>query len=141
MAYSSSNSGNVQVTTFSGTDRGGATYKGFSTVAGVKSNQLYDLDIIKQDLINHFYTRKGERVMNPNFGSIIWDLLYDPLDESTKEDIIEDCKHIINSDPRVSLVSVNVEDFENGLNVKILLNTRPFNKRINLQLDFEKETL
>ena len=81
------------------------------------------------------------RKQNPNFGSIIWDLLYDPLDESTKEDIIEDCKHIINSDPRVSLVSVNVEDFENGLNVKILLNTRPFNKRINLQLDFEKETL
>ena len=141
MAYSSSNSGNVQVSSFSGTNAKGATYKGFSTVAGVKSNQLYDLDIIKQDLLNHFYTRKGERVMNPNFGSIIWDLLYDPLDESTKEDIIEDCKHIINSDPRVSLVSVNVEDFENGLNVKILLNARPFNKRINLQLDFEKETL
>ena len=141
MAYSSSNSGNVQVSSFSGTNAKGATYKGFSTVAGVKSNQLYDLDIIKQDLLNHFYTRKGERVMNPNFGSIIWDLLYDPLDESTKEDIIEHCKHIINSDPRVSLVSVNVEDFENGLNVKILLNARPFNKRINLQLDFEKETL
>ena len=141
MAYSSSNSGNVKVTPFSGTDSGGTTYRGFSTVAGVKSNQLYDMDIIKQDLLNHFYTRKGERVMNPNFGSIIWDLLYDPLDESTKEDIMEDCKHIINADPRVSLISVNVEDFENGLNVKILLNTRPFNKRINLQLDFEKETL
>ena len=141
MAYSSSNSGNVQVSTFSGSDSRGTTYKGFSTVAGVKSNQLYDMDIIKQDLLNHFYTRKGERVMNPNFGSIIWDLLYEPLDESTKEDIVEDCKRIISSDPRVSLVSINVEDFENGLYVKITVNTRPFNKRINLQLDFEKETL
>tara|TARA_B100001113_G_scaffold320474_1_gene289729 strand:- start:35 stop:460 length:426 start_codon:yes stop_codon:yes gene_type:complete len=141
MAYSSSNSGNVQVSTFSGSDRRGTTYKGFSTVAGVKSNQLYDMDIIKQDLLNHFYTRKGERVMNPNFGSIIWDLLYEPLDESTKEDIVEDCKRIIKADPRVSLVSINVEDFENGLYVKITVNTRPFNKRINLQLDFEKETL
>ena len=75
MAYNSSNSGEVQISTFSGTGSSGATYKGFSTVAGVKSNQLYDLDIIKQDLINHFYTRKGERVMNPDFGSIIWDLL------------------------------------------------------------------
>jgi phage baseplate assembly protein W len=141
MAYNSSNNGNIQLSTFSGTNSTGATYKGFSTVAGVKSNQLYDMDIIKQDLLNHFYTRKGERVMNPDFGSIIWDLLYEPLDESTKEDMIDDCERIINSDPRVSLVSTNIEEFENGLLVSILMNTKPFNKRINLQLDFEKETL
>lgn len=141
MAYSSSNSSGVQISTFSGTGSTGATYKGFSTVAGVKSNQLYDLDIIKQDLMNHFYTRKGERVMNPDFGSIIWDMLYEPMDESTKEEIMEDCKKIINSDPRVRLVSAKIEDYENGLTIKVLMNTMPFNKRINLQLDFEKETL
>jgi len=131
----------VQISTFSGTSSTGATYKGFSTVAGVKSNQLYDLDIIKQDLINHFYTRKGERVMNPEFGSIIWDLLYEPLDESTKEDMIEDCKRIINSDPRVQMISTNLEEFENGIKIQINMNTLPFDKKINLQLDFEKETL
>ena len=38
-------------------------------------------------------------------------------------------------------IDLFVEDFENGLYVKITVNTRPFNKRINLQLDFEKETL
>ena len=141
MAYSSSNSGGVQISTFSGTSSTGATYKGVSTVAGVKSNQLYDLDIIKQDLINHFYTRKGERVMNPEFGSIIWDLLYEPLDESTKEDMIEDCKRIINSDPRVQMISTNLEEFENGIKIQINMNTLPFDKKINLQLDFEKETL
>ncbi len=141
MAYNSSNSGEVQISTFSGTGSSGATYKGFSTVAGVKSNQLYDLDIIKQDLINHFYTRKGERVMNPDFGSIIWDLLYEPLDESTKADMVEDCKRIINSDPRVQLISTSVEEYENGVAVRISMNTRPFDKKINLQLDFEKETL
>tara|TARA_B100000579_G_scaffold22776_1_gene16066 strand:+ start:1168 stop:1593 length:426 start_codon:yes stop_codon:yes gene_type:complete len=141
MAYSSSNSGNVQVSSFSGTNAKGATYKGFSTVAGVKSNQLYDLDIIKQDLLNHFYTRKGERVMNPNFGSIIWDMLYEPMDESTKEEIEEDTKRIINADPRVKLESTRIEEFENGLVVNVTMNTIPFNKRINLQLDFEKETL
>ena len=141
MANDSLNNGNIQVSSFSGTSVNGATYKGFSTVAGVKSNQLYDMDIIKQDLLNHFYTRKGERVMNPEFGAIIWDLLYEPLDESTKEDIMVDCKRIVNSDPRVRLVSSSVNAFENGLEIKILMNTMPFNKQINLQLDFEKETI
>ncbi len=141
MANDSLNNGNIQVSSFSGTSTRGTTYKGFSTVAGVKSNQLYDMDIIKQDLLNHFYTRKGERVMNPEFGSIIWDMLYEPLDESTKEDIMDDCRRIINQDPRVSLVSAHIDEYENGLNVRILMNTRPFDKRINLILDFEKETL
>ena len=79
--------------------------------------------------------------MNPDFGSIIWDLLYEPLDESTKEDMVEDCKRIINSDPRVQLISTSVEEYENGVAVRISMNTRPFDKKINLQLDFEKETL
>ena len=61
-------------------------YKGFSSnnpnaVNGV----LYDTELIKQDIYNHFMTARGERVMLPNFGSIIWDYLYEPLDEETKE--------------------------------------------------------
>ena len=48
-------------------------YKGFSSLDQTTSNsKLYDFDLIKQDIINHFNTRKGERVMNPTFGSIIW---------------------------------------------------------------------
>ena len=54
--------------------------KGFSTVSLDTENfSLYDLDLIKQDLINHFYVRQGERLMNPTFGTIIWDLLFEPL--------------------------------------------------------------
>ena len=78
-ATSSDSSGGLQT----------GTYKGFSTLTSDKSNQLFDLDLIKQDLVNHFYTRKGERVMNPNFGSVIWDMLYEPLDEHNKELIVE----------------------------------------------------
>ncbi len=131
----------MTVSTCSGKNARRGTYKGFSTVAGVKSNQLYDLDIIKQDLLNHFYTRKGERVMNPEFGSIIWDMLYEPMDEATQDEIREDTKRIINSDPRVQLESTKIDEFENGLVINVTMNTIPFNKRINLQLDFEKETL
>ena len=141
MAYTSSNNSNMKISTFSGASSTGATYKGFSTVAGVKSNQLYDMDIIKQDLLNHFYTRKGERVMNPEFGSIIWDLLYEPLDESTKEDIATDCQRIINSDPRVQLMSTNIEEYENGITIRILMNAMPFDKKVNLQLNFERDEI
>jgi phage baseplate assembly protein W len=142
MAYSTSKntSGSVQ-TQSSGLGFFRGTYKGFSTVAGVKSNQLYDIDLIKQDLTNHFYTRKGERVMNPNFGSIVWDMLYEPLDAANKDEIVEDCKVIISKDPRVELQDLNVMEYESGLRINIGINILPYNKTATMLLNFERETI
>ena len=144
MAYSTS-SNSTPATTGAGSSSGlgvyKGTYKGFSTLAGVKSNQLYDLDLIKQDLINHFYTRKGERVMEPDFGSVIWDMLYEPMDETNKEIIVDDCKKIIISDPRVDLRDIYLTESENGLRVDIGINVKPFDQSAQMLLEFERETI
>ena len=144
MAYSTS-SNSTPATTGAGSSSGlgvyKGTYKGFSTVAGVKSNQLYDLDLIKQDLINHFYTRKGERVMEPDFGSVIWDMLYEPMDKTNKEIIVDDCKKIIISDPRVDLRDIYLTESENGLRVDIGINVKPYNQSAQMLLEFERETI
>jgi phage baseplate assembly protein W len=72
-------------------------YKGFSTVStSTESFNLYDLDLIKQDLLNHFHIRQGERLMQPSFGTVIWDLLFEPLTEQVKELILQDVNQIIN---------------------------------------------
>ena len=144
MAYSTSNnstSGSSGAVSSSGVGAYKGTYKGFSTLAGVKSNQLYDLDLIKQDLINHFYTRKGERVMEPDFGSVIWDMLYEPLDETNKEIIVDDCKNIIISDPRVDLRDIYLTESENGIRVDVGINVKPFNQTAQMLLEFERETI
>ena len=51
-------------------------YRGISTVNN--DNQkfgLYDVGLIKQDLINHFHISQGEKLENPTFGTIIWDVI------------------------------------------------------------------
>ena len=40
--------------------------------------------------MNHFGTRKGERVMVPEFGTIIYDMLMEPMDSKVKKLIIDD---------------------------------------------------
>ena len=56
------------------------TYKGFSTLDEIQSSTtLYDIALIKQDIINHFHIRKGEKLSDPNFGTIIWDVLFEHL--------------------------------------------------------------
>ena len=39
--------------------------------------------------------RKGEKLMNPEFGTIIWDMLFEPLSDETKSLIIQDVKKIV----------------------------------------------
>ena len=53
------------------------TYIGYSTVGTTYgSKTLTDVNIARRDLLNHFYTRRGERVQNPTFGSILPDLVF-----------------------------------------------------------------
>ena len=73
------------------------TYRGVSSVGNpAGSFVLYDLALIKQDIINHFHVRQGERLERPEFGSIIWDLLFDPLTEDVKALIVQNVTQIIN---------------------------------------------
>jgi phage baseplate assembly protein W len=114
-------------------------YKGFSTVnSSAISSKLYDFDLIKQDLLNQLYIRKGERVMSPGFGTIIWDILFDPLTEETKRLISEDLFSILTSDPRVVPTKINVDEFNNGLTIEVELTVVNTNQVENLRLTFDR---
>lgn len=100
---------------------------GFSTVdQTVPSTRLYDIELVKRDLQNHFMTSLGERVMKPNFGSIIWDLLFEPFTETVRQQIIADVQRVIKSDPRVELINLNVTNEEYGITVEAVLQYQPF---------------
>ena len=99
-----------------------ATFIGFSTVGKVKPPfNLVDLDLVKQDILNQLKTSKGERVMRPNYGSVIMESLMEPLDGLIIQDIEDDCIRIVRSDPRVDLININVQAFEHTLRVEMYL--------------------
>ena len=43
----------------------------------------------------------------------------DPLDDETPNAVIEDVEEIVNYDPRVEMDSIEVNDYEQGLQVKV----------------------
>ena len=118
---------------------GSKTYKGFSSVSGdSKSYSLYDLALIKQDIINHFHIRQGERLENPTFGTIIWDVLCEPLTEDLKQLIVKNVEQIINYDPRVNANNVIVTTYESGLQIECTLTYLPYNIQESLQFKFDQ---
>lgn len=85
-------------------------YKGFSTFdfQARKMFGLYDIELVKRDLLNHIYTIPGERVMMPGFGTRIPTLAFEPNDKEVKSIIEEDLKKVFEYDPRVQLISLEV---------------------------------
>jgi phage baseplate assembly protein W len=115
-------------------------YKGFSSINNPDiGNRLFDLDLIKQDIINQFNTRKGERVMNPQFGSIIWDLLMEPLTESTTDALKEDIQTIISADPRVTPSGIKLNEYDNGYLLELTLTLVNTDQSTNLRLAFDQK--
>lgn len=114
-------------------------YKGFSTVDENSTNvKLYDYELIKQDILNQFNTRKGERLMNPAFGSVIWDLIYEPLTPNVKQQIAIDIDRILNSDSRVIPTMVNIVEQDYGFLLEITLSYRDTDVSDSMILSFDK---
>ena len=86
-----------------------ALYRGFSTNArdGVNT-KIFDAELVRQDLLNEFNTRLGERAGRPQFGSLIHDLLFDLGDPRTESLVQADIVRIINNDPRIEPLEVQV---------------------------------
>jgi len=101
------------------------TYIGYSSVGRhAPHTTITDIELIKQDLLNHFNTRIGERVGRPDFGSIIWDLMFSVGDDRTESLVIQDAHRIIDSDPRVELLNTNVTIDEAGHSIKLEMQVR-----------------
>jgi hypothetical protein len=116
-------------------------YKGFSsTDISNFNNKLYDLDIIRQDLINQFKTRKGERLMNPTFGTIIWDILMEPMTDAVYDLLSQDINTICNSDPRISPTQIDINEFEGGYLIDITVQLVGTDKSTSLKLNFNQES-
>jgi phage baseplate assembly protein W len=119
-------------------------YKGYSSVnRDFGPFAISDNDLIIQDLLNHINIRKGEKLHNPAFGSIIWNRLFDPLTPALKNEIKADLDNIINYDPRFTVVSETVVQESpdgRGLVLSFSLQFSSGNKIVDLSLLFDKNS-
>ena len=78
--------------------------------------------------------------MLPEFGSIVWDMLFEPLDEKTIRLIDEDVRRIIKNDPRWALQNVTITEGPNALNIEVIVTYLPSDETVTLPLTYDKGT-
>jgi len=115
-------------------------YRGISTVnPDNPSWTLYDIALIKQDIINNFHIRQGEKLSDPSFGTIVWDLLYEPLTDPLRDAIVQNVSKIINYDPRVTVDNITVDSYESGIQIECSLTYLPYNISETMRLKFDED--
>lgn len=130
----------VTVSSNAATARAGRAYRGFSTVSTANEGfSLYDFELIKQDIINHFHIRQGEKLSDPTFGCIIWELLFEPFTTAVQDAIVDNVTTIANFDPRVSVDSIVVDTYEQGISVECQITYLPYSISEQLRFRFDQQ--
>ena len=117
------------------------TFKGFSSKAEKQNFKVYDFECVKQDLINRLSVRKGERVENPEFGTIIYDCLFEPFTDSLKDQITEDITANLNADPRLATEEIQVMEVDHGIAIQATIRYIPLDITEKLQFKFDENSL
>lgn len=116
------------------------TYRGFSTLNSSKKYTLTDFELAQRDLLNYFNIRKGQKLMQPGFGTIIWDMLFEPLDEATQLLITEDITKIVSYDPRLRVGQVAITEQGHGYLIQLTLSYVLNDQTATLNLNFDRNS-
>ena len=133
MAYGDSGAGDLS--------NKSVTFKGFSSRADKRNFKLYDFEVAKQGLINRLSVRKGERVENPEFGTIIYDAIFEPFTEALKSAIVDDVTANLNADPRIATEEILVTEADKGIAIQATITYVPLNITEKLRFNFDENSL
>jgi phage baseplate assembly protein W len=117
-----------------------ALYNGFSTYNRFKKFTVTDFELVKQDLFNHFNIRKGEKLMNPEFGTIIWGMLFEPFTEEVRAAMTADVKRIAGYDPRIAVKSIQLNEYHQGIEILLTVTYLATNKTAQIAVNFNRDS-
>lgn len=72
------------------------------------SNTLYDRNAIRNAISNILKWKPMERILNPGFGNLLWENIFEMIGSSTKKDIVNAVKRMLSAEPRISVNQVDV---------------------------------
>lgn len=120
-------------------------YRGYSSFEYERTGSftVKDIELVKLDLLNHIFTRKGSRVRMPRYGTTIPDMPFEMIDEDLLEDLHTQLTEVFEYDPRVQLLQLQVIPYYdiNTVMASATLRYIEFDVVDVLNLDFNESTI
>jgi phage baseplate assembly protein W len=113
------------------------TFIGFNTINQFKKFTLTDYPLIKQDLLNAFNIRQGELPGRPEYGTLLWNFLFENQVEELQNNIVDEIQRVAGGDPRVFISDIQVFPQENGILIQLELTITPTTDALRLSIFFD----
>lgn len=92
-----------------------------------KKFQLNDTELVIQDFINALSIRKGTKVGQPGYGSILLDFVFEPNVADLQFNIESEIRRVAAQDSRIILNRITPYASENGILIEVEMAVAPFN--------------
>ena len=113
---------------------------GFNTQGQYKKFTLTDSELVKRDFLNALNIRQGQLPGRPQYGTVIWENLFDNQSNELISNIESELQRIAGLDPRMQLSNVEVFPQENGILIQIQLAIVPSTDAQQLSIFFDQQT-
>jgi phage baseplate assembly protein W len=105
-----------------------------------KKFRMVDVQLVIRDFINALNIPYGQKVGQPQYGTFLWDFVFEPNTTDTQVQLQNEIRRIASLDPRLSLGYVNVYPQLNGILVEVEIAVVPFNQPAVLNVFFNTQT-
>lgn len=116
------------------------TFVGFNTINQAKKFTLVDFDLIKRDLLNAFNIQQGQLPGRPDYGTVIWNFLFENQVQDTERGIINEIQRVCGGDPRLYVDSINLFPQDNGILIELMVSVVPSSDAERLAIFFDQES-
>jgi hypothetical protein len=115
------------------------TFIGFNTQDQFKKFTLLDAELVKRDLLNGLNIRQGQLPGRPQYGTALWDNLFENQTNETTQSIEREIQRVAGYDPRVQISNVEVFPQENGILIQVELVIVPSTDAQRLSIFFDQQ--
>jgi phage baseplate assembly protein W len=116
------------------------TFIGFNTQNQFKKFTLTDAALVKRDLLNAFNIRQGQLPGRPEYGTALWDNLFENQTNETTLAIEREIQRVAGYDPRLQIVSIDIFPQQNGILIQLELAIVPSADAERLAIFFDQES-
>jgi phage baseplate assembly protein W len=102
-----------------------STFVGFNTINQYKKFTLVDFELIQRDLLNAFNIRQGELPGRPQYGTVIWDYVFENQITELQRNIEVEVQRVCGGDPRIQVSQIAVFPQNNGFLLQLQVVVRP----------------
>jgi phage baseplate assembly protein W len=110
---------------------------GFNTQGQFKKFTLTGFPLVKRDLLNAFNIRQGQLPGRPEYGTVLWDFLFENQVEELQQAIEAEIQRVAGNDPRIYISAVQVFPQDNGILIQLELTILPSTDAEQLAIFFD----